>query len=312
MRRLLLVAALVAWAVPASAQNCVTINGVTRCAMPWQIYDTTVRVLSLPTIDLSQTWNAPGVTFTGWKLNITDTNSATASLLMDLQVGGTSKFSITKAGVMTAASYLSPSELRIFNGTNLEYGGCVWVSNFFNCGATTNGGTARNVRVISTSTSVILAPGGTDAYDLRAAGATTFAGLTSVGRGVPVVVAQARTVAATNVGTASVATFTVGAADATFQVGCNVQVTTATTHSFSCDVVYTDETNTGRTFSLPMTQVAGTTAVLITNTTGTGPYHSAMQVIRAKTATSITIRTSSGGTFTTVVYNIDGMILQIS
>ncbi len=53
---------------------------------------------SSPVIDAAQTWNAGGVTFTGLKFNATDTASAAASLLMDLQVGGASRFSVNKAG----------------------------------------------------------------------------------------------------------------------------------------------------------------------------------------------------------------------
>jgi hypothetical protein len=55
---------------------------------------------SAPLLDLTQTWNSGGVTFTGLKANFTDTASAAASLLMDLQVGGATKFSVSKAGVI--------------------------------------------------------------------------------------------------------------------------------------------------------------------------------------------------------------------
>jgi len=41
-----------------------------------------------PVINLSQTWNNAGTTFTGLKLNVTDTASASGSNLLDLQVGG--------------------------------------------------------------------------------------------------------------------------------------------------------------------------------------------------------------------------------
>lgn len=58
---------------------------------------------STPGLDATQTWNAGGVTFTGIKLSITDTASAAASLLMDLQVGGASKFKVSKAGLLTLA-----------------------------------------------------------------------------------------------------------------------------------------------------------------------------------------------------------------
>jgi hypothetical protein len=44
------------------------------------------------------TWNNAGTTFTAIKMNVTDTASAAGSLLMDLQVGGSSLFSVTKTG----------------------------------------------------------------------------------------------------------------------------------------------------------------------------------------------------------------------
>ena len=49
-------------------------------------------------LDLSVTWNNAGVTFTGLKFSVTDTASDAASLLMDLQVGGSSKARVTKGG----------------------------------------------------------------------------------------------------------------------------------------------------------------------------------------------------------------------
>ena len=57
---------------------------------------------SQPLIDVSQTWNNAAVTFTSLKLNITDTASNAASLLMDLQVGGASRFSVRKDGSVIA------------------------------------------------------------------------------------------------------------------------------------------------------------------------------------------------------------------
>lgn len=57
---------------------------------------------SNPVLNLSQTWNAGAVTFTGIKLDVTNTASAAASLLLDLQVGGSPKFNIKKDGSVTA------------------------------------------------------------------------------------------------------------------------------------------------------------------------------------------------------------------
>jgi hypothetical protein len=50
--------------------------------------------------DLTDTWNASGTTFTAIKMDVTDTASDANSLLMDLQVGGSSKFSVEKDGAI--------------------------------------------------------------------------------------------------------------------------------------------------------------------------------------------------------------------
>lgn len=51
-----------------------------------------------PPLSIAQTWNSGGVTFTAAKVNITDTASASASKLLDLQVASTSKFFVAKSG----------------------------------------------------------------------------------------------------------------------------------------------------------------------------------------------------------------------
>jgi hypothetical protein len=55
---------------------------------------------------LTQTWSDAAEAFTGLKVNITDTNSDSASLLVDLQVAAASKFSVSKAGVLTTGSHI--------------------------------------------------------------------------------------------------------------------------------------------------------------------------------------------------------------
>ena len=62
--------------------------------------------------NLADTWNAAGTAFTAIKMNVTDTASAAGSMLIDLQVGGVSRFSVTKAGRLTVAdtsAFSSPS-----------------------------------------------------------------------------------------------------------------------------------------------------------------------------------------------------------
>ena len=73
--------------------------------------------------DLADTWNASGTTFTGIGLNVTDTASAAGSLLMDLQVGGSTRLRVNKAGSLEIASdaYIgdfSGTRFRISNGAS--------------------------------------------------------------------------------------------------------------------------------------------------------------------------------------------------
>jgi hypothetical protein len=52
-----------------------------------------------PVITAVQTWNDAADTFTAIKANITNTNSAAGSKLIDLQVGSTSRFYVTREGI---------------------------------------------------------------------------------------------------------------------------------------------------------------------------------------------------------------------
>ncbi|MDQ3018319.1 MAG: hypothetical protein M3Q64_00390, partial [bacterium] len=55
-------------------------------------------------VDLATIWNNAANTPTAIKLNVTDTASNVASILMDLQVGGVSKFKVDKTGALTVTS----------------------------------------------------------------------------------------------------------------------------------------------------------------------------------------------------------------
>lgn len=74
--------------------------------------------VSTPCLDLTQAWNAGAVTFTGLKLNVTDTASTGGSLLADLQVGGVSQFSVSKAAVLNLGG--SNSGQLLINSTTPE------------------------------------------------------------------------------------------------------------------------------------------------------------------------------------------------
>lgn len=72
---------------------------------------------STPVINLSQTWNAGAVVFEGIKLNVTDTASAAGSLLLDLEVGGTTRFGVRKDGAVTTGSWQASVIAAIYGGT---------------------------------------------------------------------------------------------------------------------------------------------------------------------------------------------------
>lgn len=70
-----------------------------------------------PLLNLAQTWNNAAVTFTGAKINVTDTASNAASLLLDLQVGGASKVSIDKTGKVQVPTINGQTTLNIGEST---------------------------------------------------------------------------------------------------------------------------------------------------------------------------------------------------
>jgi len=110
---------------------------------------------------LAQTWNAAGTTFTGLKLNITDTASAAASLLADLQVGGSSKFKVDKAGAVTAASTvktLSTTVSALPSASTAGSGARAFVtdSNATTYLSTVAGGGSNKVPVVSDGTNWLI------------------------------------------------------------------------------------------------------------------------------------------------------------
>lgn len=87
--------------------------------------------VSNPILNLSQTWNNAATTFTGILANVTDTASNAASLLLDLQVGGTSRFSVRKDGRLFVGS--SNGVIVSGGGSRLTLG--VGGTSFFNIGS---------------------------------------------------------------------------------------------------------------------------------------------------------------------------------
>jgi hypothetical protein len=72
-------------------------------------------------LSVTQTWNAAGVAFTGWRFTITDTASAAGALAMQILGGAsgtTSLFKVTKGGKVDAPAYAvnGTDGLASFNG----------------------------------------------------------------------------------------------------------------------------------------------------------------------------------------------------
>lgn len=135
---------------------------------------------------------------------------------------------------------------------------------------------------------------------------TSYNGISTAGVGAEMVYSAPSSVAAT--GAVSLAAYTNPAVDGSYDVSANVNVTASVTHTFAVTCTYTDEGGTSRVQTIPFCQVAGTFLTSITNVTGTGPYEGAVLHIRAKASTTIQI--ASTGTFTSVTYNLRGVVKQ--
>lgn len=68
--------------------------------------------------DMVDTWNAGATTFTAIKMNVTDTASAAGSSLLDLQVGGVSRFVVRKDGNVGIGVAPGALALQIESSTN--------------------------------------------------------------------------------------------------------------------------------------------------------------------------------------------------
>lgn len=131
---------------------------------------------------------------------------------------------------------------------------------------------------------------------------------TTSGWGVPAIYGNQRSTGATGAVTLNGSgQVTVGASDGSFEVSANVNITTFSAGTFTVTCTYTDETNTSRTLTLNFSSVGGTLATAIA---AAGAFEGVPLHIRAKASTTITI--ASTGTFTSLTYNIEGIIKQMA
>lgn len=121
----------------------------------------TLTGASTPFISVTQTWNNAATTFTGILVNITSTASAAASLFVDYQLAGTSKFSITKAGAVAI-----PGNILTLGGNPATTGIIRLTAGFTIYGR--NSGNTADILVLSMPTDEIWL--GDSAANIRAAG----------------------------------------------------------------------------------------------------------------------------------------------
>lgn len=102
----------------------------------------------------------------------------------------------------------------------------------------------------------------------------------------------------------------VGPVDASFYVSANINITTATNYSFSCLATYTDENNNPQTSTLEFNFTDASPVTFFSNASGlgVGAYEGVVKHIRCKSGTTISIATV--GTFTSIIYDTDGLIIQ--
>jgi hypothetical protein len=88
--------------------------------------------------DLVAVWNNVATTFSGIKLDVTDTASAAGSMLINLLVGGAARFQVTKAGAVTAASSIRSTSASGGVGYATGAGGAVTQATSRTTGVTLN------------------------------------------------------------------------------------------------------------------------------------------------------------------------------
>lgn len=88
--------------------------------------------------DLVAIWNNVATTFSGIKLDVTDTASAAGSFLINLLIGGAARFQVTKAGAVTAASSIRSTSASAGVGYATGAGGVVTQATSRTTGVTLN------------------------------------------------------------------------------------------------------------------------------------------------------------------------------
>jgi hypothetical protein len=230
--------------------------------------------------NLTATWNSGGTTFSALKMNVTDTASAAASLLLNLLVGGTEKFAVSKAGDVR----VNTDKLTIAGATgNTVIAGTLGVT-----GATALTG---NVAVNTDKLTVAAASGNTAiAGTLAVTGASTLTGALAVASSVKSSHATAGIGYATGAGAAGTQ-----ASSRTTTIVCNAA-------SGSLTLVSAAGSATPFSFTVTCSAVAATDVVVLSQKSGTDKYILLVTAVGAGSF-QVTAYTTGGTTTETPVFN---------
>lgn len=100
-----------------TATNIFNVNTVAgSTAIPVQIQNSLTGSQSFPALEVTPTWNTSAVVDAGILEIVTNTASAGASLLLDLQVGATSEFAVNRSGKVTAQGAVNAVNGYQYNG----------------------------------------------------------------------------------------------------------------------------------------------------------------------------------------------------
>ena len=137
--------------------------------------------LNIDMSNLAATWNASGTTFAAVKMNVTDTASAAGSLLLDLQVGGTSRFKVGKGGEITLAQGAANAAALTATGYSLTGSSAVSLVDVAGTWNTTGTPTLVKANVTDTASNAAsllmdLQAGGVSKFKVSKTGNVTLAG----------------------------------------------------------------------------------------------------------------------------------------
>lgn len=246
--------------------------------------------------NLTDTWNSGGTTFSAIKMDVTDSSSAAASKLLDLLVGASEKFAVTKAGLVRTAGAVNITSTA---STALAAG--------------PSGTTNPTIQVDASTSS---AATGIKITGAAAAGGVALAAISSgTNEGLSIDAKGSGTITLNGTGTGNITTprglVSTGTAGVGYATGAGGTVTQATNRTTGVTInkttgaitlVSAAGSTTPATFTVTNSTVAATDVVVLSQKSGTDLYDLSVTAVAAGSF-NITFNTKSGTTTEQPVIN---------